>query len=534
MRPTLRVPSPVPTRLLAALPLVLALAACGVTRPPAAVQTPVPARWTSPVPADALPHHGSAADLAQWWRAGGDPLLAELIEAAQAASPNVASAAARVTEARGARTQAGAALAPRLDGNLSATRSASPLSGAAPTTGTTTTTSGTSVPPATILQATLQPSWEIDLFGGLRASRDAADARLAAGEARWHDARIAVAAETANAYFAERACARQLTVAEADTRSRAETARLTGLSADAGFTAPADAALARASAADASARLTQQGAQCRILRHGLVALTGLPAEELALRLDAQSTTPALPAPPMVEAVPAQALAQRPDVFAAERAVAAASGEAGAAQAQRYPRLTLSGNVGRLQLRTQGFRASLDTWSVGPVALAVPLFDGGVSAANAESARARYDEAVVQYRASVRQAVREVEEALTNLDSTRQRAADADTAVRGYQANFDAAQSRYQTGLASLFELEDARRTLFAAQTARVALQRESSEAWVALYRAVGGGWQRPGVDAASASASTADASRTGPAAPTATASATTAPAASVDRTAPRP
>ncbi|WP_295534833.1 efflux transporter outer membrane subunit [uncultured Pseudacidovorax sp.] len=526
MRPTLRVPSPVPARLLAALPLVLALAACGVTRPPAAVQPPVPARWTSPVPADALPHHGSAADLAQWWRAGGDPLLAELIEAAQAASPNVASAAARVTEARGARTQAGAALAPRLDGNLSATRSASPLGG----TGTTTTTgtASTSVPPATVLQATLQPSWEIDLFGGLRASRDAADARLAAGEARWHDARIAVAAETANAYFAERACARQLTVAEADTRSRAETARLTGLSADAGFTAPADAALARASAADASARLTQQGAQCRILRHGLVALTGLPAEDLARRLDAQSTTPALPAPPVVDAVPAQALAQRPDVFAAERAVAAASGEAGAAQAQRYPRLTLSGSVGRLQLRTQGFRASLDTWSVGPVALAVPLFDGGVSAANAESARARYDEAVVQYRASVRQAVREVEEALTNLDSTRQRAADADTAVRGYQANFDAAQSRYQTGLASLFELEDARRTLFAAQTARVSLQRESSEAWVALYRAVGGGWQRPGVDAASASAST------GPAAPTATASATTAPAASVGRTAPRP
>lgn len=522
MTPTTAPRRPVPGRLLATLPLALALAACGVTRPPAAVQAPAPAQWRSPVPADALPHHGSTADLTQWWRQAGDPLLADLIEAAQAASPNVASAAARVTEARGARTQAGAALAPRLDGNLSATRSASPLSGTS--TSTTTNTSSTSVPPATVLQATLQPSWEIDLFGGLRASRDAAIARLDAGEARWHDARIAVAAETANAYFAERACARQLAVAEADTRSRSETARLTGLSADAGFTAPADAALARASAADASARLTQQRAQCRVLRHGLVALTGLPAEDLDRRLDAQSAITALPTPPAVDAVPAQTLLQRPDLFAAERAVAAASAEAGAAQAQRYPRLTLSGSVGRLQLRTQGFRASVDTWSVGPVALSVPLFDGGVSAANAESARARYDEAVVQYRASVRQAVREVEEALTNLDSTRQRAADADTAVRGYQANLDAAQSRYQTGLASLFELEDARRTLFAAQTARVSLQRESNEAWVALYRAVGGGWQRPDADTATtASATAAGKSKADRAAPDAKAASTAIP-----------
>lgn len=523
--------APPAARLLAALPLVLALAACGVTRPPAAVQAPAPTQWRSPVPADALPHHGSTADLAHWWRQAGDPLLAELIEAAQAASPNVASAAARVTEARGARTQAGAALAPRLDGNLSATRSASPLSGTS--TSTTTTTSSTSVPPATVLQATLQPSWEIDLFGGLRASRDASIARLDAGEARWHDARIAVAAETANAYFAERACARQLAVAEADTRSRTETARLTGLSADAGFTAPADAALARASAADASGRLTQQRAQCRVLRHGLVALTGLPAEDLDRRLDAQSATTALPTPPAVDAVPAQTLSQRPDLFAAERAVAAASAEAGAAQAQRYPRLTLSGSVGRLQLRSQGFRASVDTWSVGPVALSVPLFDGGVSAANAESARARYDEAVVQYRASVRQAVREVEEALTNLDSTRQRAADADTAVRGYQANFDAAQSRYQTGLASLFELEDARRTLFAAQTARVSLQRESNEAWVALYRAVGGGWQRPDADTA-ATASTADMSNAAGAVPDAKAASTAIPTTTGATATPRP
>ena len=88
-------------------------------------------------------------------------------------------------------------------------------------------------------------------------------------------------------------------------------------------------------------------------------------------------------------------------------------------------------------------------------------------------------------------MREVEEALLKLQDTAQRAGDADTAVAGYQASFDATQARYDGGLASLFDLEDARRTLFAAQTARVALQRERTEAWVALYRALGGGWTRP-------------------------------------------
>ena len=86
---------------------------------------------------------------------------------------------------------------------------------------------------------------------------------------------------------------------------------------------------------------------------------------------------------------------------------------------------------------------------------------------------------------------EVEQALINLQSTSDRATDADTAVRNYRTSFDATQARFNTGLASLFDLEDARRTLFTSQTARVALQRERADAWVALYRAMGGGWSRP-------------------------------------------
>jgi outer membrane protein TolC len=190
-------------------------------------------------------------------------------------------------------------------------------------------------------------------------------------------------------------------------------------------------------------------------------------------------------------VPAQALAQRPDVYAAELAVAAASADVGSAEAERYPKLTLSGNVSRMQIRTSGFREGFQSWSVGPVTLTVPLLDGGARVANADAARARYAEAVSLYQANVRGAVREVEQALVNLDSTASRTTDADSAVQNYQASFNATQARYESGLASLFELEDSRRTLFAAQTARVSLARERTEAWVSLYRSVGGGWTRP-------------------------------------------
>jgi NodT family efflux transporter outer membrane factor (OMF) lipoprotein len=512
--------TPGPLRRALPLTLCLLLGACGLARPPARIDAATPTRWNAPlpgtsatsvapatstatptpatepgVPPSALPHGGSTASLAAWWRRFDDPALAVLIDAAQAANPNVASAAARIAEARGARTQAGAALLPALDGTLSAQRSNSPFG-----TGVAAGGDGASLPGLTTLQGGLQSRWELDLFGGLRAGRDAADARLRGADARWHDARVSVAAETANLYFGERACQRQLLVSTSDARSRAETARLTDLSADAGFTAPASAALARASAADASARLTQQRVQCTLLRKGLTALTAIDGRALDALLDAAPADRGPPPVPAVASVPARVLAQRPDVYAAELAVAAASADVGAAEAERYPALTLQGSIAALQLRSGGVHQSLQTWTFGPVALSLPIFDGGVRAANARSARARYEEAAALYRAGARQAVREVEEALVNLQGTEARAGDADTAVRNYQVSFDATQARYDSGLASLFELEDARRTLFGTQTARVALQRERAEAWVALYRATGGGWTRPGDDGAAVAA----------------------------------
>ena len=449
--------------MLAALPL--ALGACALTPPPARVEAPLPAAWQAP-----LPHNGSLTDLSQWWRQQGDTLLVQLIEAAQAASPSIATAQSRIAQSRADRVAAGAALLPSLDAGASVVRSSQQ----------------SELPSGTTSQVALQSSWEIDVFGARRATRTAAQARLAGAQAAWHEARVSVAAETATQYYGLRACEQLLVVARADAQSRADTARITTLAADAGFQAPGTAAQARASAADGSARATLQRAQCDAAIKALVALTAIDEPELRARLAAATPQPA-PAI-VIDSLPAHTLAQRPDLFNAEREVAAASAEVGAAQAARYPRLTLQGSVGQLNFRTGGSTTSGGSWSIGPLALTLPVFDAGTRRANVDAAGARYDAAVVAYRASARQAVREVEEALVNLDSAAARSADALAAQEGYRIAFQAADDRYKSGLGSLLELEDARRTRLAADNAVVSLARERSAAWVALYRAAGGGW----------------------------------------------
>lgn len=444
---------------------MLALAGCTVQGPPASVDAAAPLQWQAP-----LPHQGNVLELRHWWQQQGDALLVELITDAQEASPTIATARTRIVQSRADRVASGAALAPTLDATGSVVR----------------TSQQSAQPGGTTSQAALQASWEIDVFGANRAARDAAQARYESAQAGWHDARVSVAAEVANQYYQLRACRQLQGVAEQDAASRGEAARLTQLSADAGFQAPANAALARASAADGASRAIEQRAACDANIKALVALSAMPEPQLRDRL-AASPEVAL-SPSAVATLPADVLSQRPDIFTREREVAAASFEVSGAQAQRYPRLSLTGSIGAGNIRAGGSSVSATTWSIGPLAVSLPVFDGGRRRAQVDAARARYDEAVVSYRASVRQAVREVEEALLNLQSTQERSSHAQTALEGYRIAFVATEDRYKNGLASLLELEDARRTRLAAENTVVSLARERNAAWVALYRAAGGGW----------------------------------------------
>ena len=306
---------------------------------------------------------------------------------------------------------------------------------------------------------------------------------------QWHEARVSVAAEVAMQYTSLRACEAQLAQVRLDSASRAETARLTGLSAKAGFQPPANAALSRASAAQGNSQATQQAAQCDSLVKGLVALTGSDEPALRSTLAARSGVIAQPAAIGVPAVPAALLRQRPDLGNAERELLAASFDTTQAQAARLPRVSLNGSIGAARVSAgNNVNNSDSTWSLGPISVSLPLFDGGTRRANVVAARARHADATVQYNARLRGAVREVEDALLALQSTAARSVDAQAAAEGFAFSLRATDARFKGGLASLFELEDARRSAVLAQTTLIDLQRERVAAWIALYRALGGGW----------------------------------------------
>jgi NodT family efflux transporter outer membrane factor (OMF) lipoprotein len=452
--------------------LVLALAACTATGPPTSIPIAAPPQWYAP-----LPHNGNLSSLLHWWQQQDDALLVELIEAAQRVSPSVITARSNILQAQATRAISEAALLPTLDGVGSVGRSTSaPIS-------------RTAIPPATnSAQLGLQTAWELDLFGQNYASLEADKERLAGTQAAWHEARVSVAAEVAKQYYSLRANERLLLLARADTRSRAATARLNEQLTKAGFVAPATAALARASAAEGRTRLTQQQALCELDLKALVALTALAEPALRQKLAQAPAAPDQRGLGQISSVPAEVLAQRPDVYRSARELAAASFEVGSARAQRYPRLSISGAITANQSRTRGFTQRFNTWSIGPLALTVPIYDGGAADGTLDAAKARYEEAVGSYQGTVRQAVREVEEALVQLQSTEDRAKDTSAAATGYRASFVGTQARHAAGLASLVELEEARRTLLSARSAVVNLELERRRAWIALYRALGGGW----------------------------------------------
>lgn len=452
---------------LAAVAVAALLAGCAgapnAAREPAAPPVPLPSAWQSPLPDGA----GEPA-----WTRFDDPLLATLIAAAQGASADVSAAGARIAQARAARVAAGAALVPSADLVGSAVRARNdPLSGT-----------------ATTVSAGLQASWELDLFGGMRAGRDAAQARLDGAVASRDAVQLAVGAETATSYVALRACEAQLEVVRIDATSRAESARLTEAAAKAGFRAPADAALAIASAAQGRAQAVQQQTACEQLVKSLVALTAI--DEPALRQRLATATGRLPAgaPAAVSVLPATLLQQRPDLAGAARAVSAAAADRTQQDAASLPRVALSGSVGAMRISTGAITKSDTTFSVGPLTVSLPFFDGGTRRANQAAARAAYDDAVVQLQAAARNAVREVEDALVRLNGTATRSADAKLAADNFEAALRATEARWKGGVASQFELEDARRSAAAARGALIELERERLVAGIDLIRALGGGW----------------------------------------------
>lgn len=426
----------------------------------------LPAQWQAP-----LPHHGSSSELNHWWAQFDDPLLSQLIAQAESDSPSLDQALARIEQSRANVASARSQLFPALNAGAAFRRSGGKMASVA----------------GNVTSATLDASWEIDLFGANRRAREAAQARLGGSEAAWHDAKVSLAAEVAQEYVNYRACEALLAYTQADLDSSTLTEKLTLEKVGFGFASPSDGALSRASRADASTRRESQHAECEIGVKAMVALTGLDEPTLRKRLAERTGQLPQPATLAISALPAQTLAHRPDIAAAERELAAVSAEIGGAEAARYPKLTLSGSIGLQSLATGGNSQSGSLWSFGP-ALDLPIFDAGRRAAGVDAARARYAEALAAYKAKTRQAVREVEQALVRLSSNTLRESESRQASENYAAVLKAADIRWQTGLGSLLDLEETRRLATNARTQHVIIQRDSILSWISLYRATGGDW----------------------------------------------
>jgi len=490
--------------------LLVLLAGCAVGpdyERPETLQAEMPEAWHAP-----LPHGGTIDTLARWWQQFDDPVLTGLIEQAENDSPDLDTALGAIRESRAALATARSRYLPGVAANGSATRNGTHSSGdAASFSGPDTT--------YTLYSGSLDASWELDLFGGARRNAEAQRARADAALAGWHDARVSLAAEVADAYVSLRHCERLVALYADTLASQRETERLTGLKLDAGFVAPADAAQARAAAYDAENRLLAQQGSCEQQFNRLVRLTGLSAGALQPRLAAPAPAPlpdgtdaqdaavwqaGIPVPlqPAAPSIPAALLDQRPDLVAAERRLVAASAEIGVATASRLPSLTLVGNIGINHV--DGVDGSTRSWLAGP-SLSLPIFEGGAGLAREEAARARFDQAFGAYRSAVRLAVEDVENALTRVDSATRRVEAARLAERNYSDLLASEENRYRLGATSLIDLEVSRRLTLGARENLAAVQLEISQAWIALYKAVGGGWDDRPDDTADTAATPAPA-----------------------------
>ena len=447
--------------------LLTACAAPSVPQRPDSPQPPqAPSAWLAPV----LPHQGDARSLADWWGRWQDPTLVAWIARAQAVNPTVGEARTRVAQARAARLAQETLTGPQLWAVGNASRAVP--AGAPAGTG-----------PSSALSLGLQATWTLDVWGDGKAAVSQASAQQAGAQAGWHAARVLVAAELAQSYFAWRACERLLSTRRDDLASREASAQAAQQGQRAGLVAAATAALAQASVAQGREALDRQAQQCDTQTKALVALTGLP--EADIRAAAGGTAQASPPWPAVPAVPAAALRQRSDVWQAQWLLAAAADGVGIAQAQLWPSLSLSAQWLRHDVRAG---TDFSTWSIGPLALSVPLVGREALRARADAARVAFESAQLGYQATLRQAVSEVEQALVAQAALLERQRASALAADSLRQVFEATGQRLRAGLASLPELEEARRQWLGAQSALVEVQLEQLSTAVALYVALGGGY----------------------------------------------
>jgi multidrug efflux system outer membrane protein len=432
---------------------------------------PMPANWSGQKPTKSA----QPAQLSKWWQRLRDPQLNTLVEEAVAGNLDVATAKARIREARASYRQSAGTLLPSVDGSGSATHNKSSV-----------TTSGSSAIYSEY-QAGFDASWELDLFGANHRGVEAARYGLDASEEELRSTLLTLVGDVASTYAQARGYQARITLARRSAASQRQTAELTRSMAVAGTATAADVAKAMGQASGTEAAVPTLEASYAEAVHRLSVLTGRPPAALSERLKRGAPIPA-PRLPMPTGIPADILLSRPDVRMAERQYAQYTAKIGQAEAARYPSVSLTGDISTaaLKLGDLGKNSSIG-WSFGPT-LSVPVFNAGQLKAAVEVAKAQRDQYFIAYRSSVLTALEDVENALVLLSQERIRIGKLASSAKSYGDAARLEGTLYKAGETSLLDVLDAQRSLYSAEDTLLQSRVLLATNYIALNKALGGGW----------------------------------------------
>lgn len=411
----------------------------------------------------------SADAMANWWTQLGDPALDALIGRAIAVNLDLAQSTARLRQAREALVQARAGFLPTVDASAGAGRNFS-----SPGSDNSSFSIGSDA------------AWEIDLFGGIGRSVEAARADAEGAGYDLASVRIAIISEVATNYIQARLSQEQLRIARETLANDTENLDIAGWRVQAGLVSSLDQEQARAQRARTAASIPNLEVQYRGALNRIAVLTGEAPGAATASLEAPAPIPAAPQD-IATGIPADALRQRPDVRSAERALAAATARIGVAQADLLPSLRITGSIGTSAFSLGGL---FDTVTGGLFAgIAQSIFDGGRRRSAVRSQQAAADAAFANYKQTVLTSLEDVENGVNALNASGIRMGEFATALDAANNSAILARSQYRAGLTDFQTLLQTEQSLLSARNSIASSRADQALAVVQLYRALGGGWQ---------------------------------------------
>ncbi len=446
--------------------LPLSLTACVVGPDYVAPTVTLPQQWYTNL------NGTQAANLATWWTTFNDPQLSQLIQQAMVNNLDVKKAVARIKEVRAQHGVAEASYFPFINSSGGVGENYS---------GVTDTRNGR-------YSLGLDASWEIDLFGRISRSVESAQASIEAMDANYHAVRVSLLGEVALTYVQMRTLQTRLQVAMRNLTAQQGVYKLSHWRWQAGLTNKLDAEQALASVEQLRGQIPTLKNQIAQSQHQLAVLLGVTPTSLNVQLNNERPIPYANLKIMV-GVPADVLRQRPDIQQAERELAAQTAQIGVATAALYPKLALSGSIGLEAIKASNLFTAAGLVDSLLGRLTFPIFNAGAIRQNIEIQNARQEQALVQYEATVLTALKEVENGLLGVVQEQQRLQDLDRATQTAQRAMTLAQKQYQSGLTDFQNVLQTQRTLLNLQDQRASSAGQVSSYLIALYKALGGGWQ---------------------------------------------